>query len=89
MYNRDNKIHSSHNLKIPIDSDGNPLSAVVCRWTTLTQQCYFFQGTTSGFWTETGFLVRPVASHKCGASLPPLTPCSPAATARAKHTFSG
>lgn len=55
---------------------------------SLSSNVFFFQGTTSGFWTETGRLVRPVTSHKCGASLPPSTLCSPAATARAKHTFS-
>lgn len=65
-----------------------PQSDVVCKWITLTWQCYVFQDTTSGFWTETGFLVWPMTSHKCGVSLLQLTLRSHAATAREKHTFS-
>lgn len=50
--------------------------------------CYFtFQDTTSGLLTDTWCLVRLRVSHRCGGSLPPSTLRSPAATARAKHTF--
>lgn len=55
---------------------------------SLTGRHCAFQGTTSGYWTETWFPVRRVASRRCGVSRLPLTPCSRGATAREKHTSS-
>lgn len=46
------------------------------------------QVTTSGCWIVTGCQVHPEASPRSGASRHPLTPCSPAVTARARRTFS-
>lgn len=59
-----------------------------CRWISLCIDVHVPQDTTSGSWIETGCRVQPAASQMCGASRPPLTRPSPAATARAKRTSS-